>query len=525
MPSRRPHEPFSRSTELFLQPREAFAGGHGVTTGEDRTWEDAYRNRWAHDKIVRSTHGVNCTGSCSWKIYVKGGIVTWETQQTDYPRTRWDMPNHEPRGCARGASYSWYLYSANRVKYPMVRGRLLKSWREARSRRDPVDAWASIVEDDAKRRDYQQVRGLGGFVRSSWDEVNEIVAAANVYTIKKHGPDRVIGFSPIPAMSMVSYAAGSRYLSLIGGVCMSFYDWYCDLPPSSPQIWGEQTDVPESADWFNSSFIIAWGSNVPQTRTPDAHFFTEVRYKGTKTVAVTPDYSEVAKLADIWMNPKQGTDAAVAMAMGHVILKEFYFPDEGKERSAYFDDYVRRYTDMPMLVMLKEHTLPSGEVITVPDRYVRASDFNGKLGPGQQPGMENGRLRRDGQGRAAQWRHRLSLGPRRARRCRPMEPRSKGGASRQRGQAQAVAAGRRAVRRPRRPRSASRTSAGSSASISRTTGRTDVLVRTVPVQRIALGKAGEKREALVATVFDLQVANYGVARGSGGRACREGLRR
>ena len=116
----------------------------------------------------------------------------------------------------------------------MVRGRLLKHWRAARLAHDPVDAWASIVEDDAKRRDYQQVRGLGGFVRSSWDEVNEIVAAANVYTIKKYGPDRVIGFSPIPAMSMVSYAAGSRYLSLIGGVCMSFYDWYCDLPPSQP---------------------------------------------------------------------------------------------------------------------------------------------------------------------------------------------------------------------------------------------------------------------------------------------------
>ncbi len=124
---------------------------------------------------------------------------------------------------------------------------------------------------------------------------------------------------------------------------------------------------------------------MPQTRTPDAHFFTEVRYKGAKTVAVTPDYSEVAKLADIWMHPKQGTDAAVAMAMGHVILKEFYFPEGGKERSAYFDDYVRRYTDMPMLVMLKEHTLPGGEVVTVPDRYVRASDFNGKLGQANNP--------------------------------------------------------------------------------------------------------------------------------------------
>lgn len=115
---------------------------------------------------------------------------------------------------------------------------------------------------------------------------------------------------------MVSYASGARYLSLIGGVCLSFYDWYCDLPPSSPMTWGEQTDVPESADWYNSSYIIAWGSNVPQTRTPDAHFFAEVRYKGTKTVAVTPDYAEIAKLCDHWLNPKQGTDSAMAMAMG-----------------------------------------------------------------------------------------------------------------------------------------------------------------------------------------------------------------
>ena len=205
----------------FSNPRESFSGEHGVTTAEDRTWEDAYRDRWAHDKIVRSTHGVNCTGSCSWKIYVKGGIVTWETQQTDYPRTRWDMPNHEPRGCARGASYSWYLYSANRVKYPMIRARLLKHWREARLTLAPVDAWAAVVQDDAKRRDYQSVRGLGGFVRSTWEEVNDIIAAANVYTIKKHGADRIIGFSPIPAMSMVSYAAGSRYMSLIGGVYIS----------------------------------------------------------------------------------------------------------------------------------------------------------------------------------------------------------------------------------------------------------------------------------------------------------------
>ena len=123
---------------------------------------------------------------------------------------------------------------------------------------------------------------------------------------------------------MVSYAAGSRYLSLLGGVCMSFYDWYCDLPPASPMTWGEQTDVPESADWYNAGFLMIWGSNVPQTRTPDAHFYTEVRYKGTKSVVVSPDYAEATKFADLWLHPKQGTDAALALAMGHVILREFH---------------------------------------------------------------------------------------------------------------------------------------------------------------------------------------------------------
>ncbi|STT37069.1 respiratory nitrate reductase subunit alpha [Klebsiella pneumoniae] len=337
----------------FKQKGETFANGHGQVYNNNRDWEDSYRQRWQFDKIVRSTHGVNCTGSCSWKIYVKNGLVTWETQQTDYPRTRPDLPNHEPRGCPRGASYSWYLYSANRLKYPLARKRLIELWREALAKHpDPVLAWDSIMQDPAKTRSYKAARGKGGFVRSSWKELNQLIAAANVWTIKHYGPDRVAGFSPIPAMSMVSYAAGTRYLSLIGGTCLSFYDWYCDLPPASPMTWGEQTDVPESADWYNSSYIIAWGSNVPQTRTPDAHFFTEVRYKGTKTIAITPDYSEVAKLCDQWLAPKQGTDSAAGDGHGPCDPQAFHLDNP----SDYFLNYCRTYTDMPMLVILERAT-------------------------------------------------------------------------------------------------------------------------------------------------------------------------
>lgn len=355
----------------FLKKIDSFfSDKHGIVTTEDRSWEETYRKRWQHDKIVRSTHGVNCTGSCSWKIYVKNGIITWETQQTDYPRTRTDLPNHEPRGCQRGASYSWYIYSSSRLKYPLVRSSLIDLWKQSKLEfKNPIDAWGSIQNSEAKSLLYKNDRGKGGFVRVSWDDINELIVSANIYTIKTYGPDRVIGFSPIPAMSMVSYAAGSRYLSLIGGVCLSFYDWYCDLPPSSPQTWGEQTDVPESADWYNSHFIILWGANVPQTRTPDAHFFTEVQYKGAKTVSISPDYNEGSKLCDLWLPVKQGTDSAAAMAMGHVILKEFYLSNENK--SSYFIDYAKSYTDMPNLVIMDEF---NGNF--VPGRYLRASDLD-----------------------------------------------------------------------------------------------------------------------------------------------------
>ena len=315
-----------------------------------RDWEELYRNRWQYDKAVRSIHGVNCTGGCSWMVYVKDGIVGWELQANDYPQFNGNIPNHEPRGCQRGISSSWYLYSPLRVKYPYVRGRLLDLWKDARARHaDPVEAWKSIVENEEARRSYTGKRGMGGLRRASWDEAAEIIAASTLYTAGKYGPDRVVGFSPIPAMSMISYAAGSRFLQLLGGVAMSFYDWYCDLPAASPQVWGEQTDVNESADWFNAGYIALCGSNVPMTRTPDAHYLAEARYNGARVLVLSPDYSIASKFADDWLPVEQGHDGAFWMAVNHVIMKEYYID----RKTPYFEEYARKYTDMPFLVKLK----------------------------------------------------------------------------------------------------------------------------------------------------------------------------
>ena len=151
----------------------------------------------------------------------------------------------------------------------------------------------------------------------------------------------------------------------------------------------------------------------------------------------------------------------------------------------------------------------------VPDRYVRASDFNGKLGQANNPEWKTVALDEDGKvvlpngaigfrwgpdGRAdqGQW----NLEAKEARHGQDVKLKL------------SLLEGDNAEQR-HRARSASPTSAASRSEHfpNNAQGAGDVLVRTVPVQRIALGKEGEKREALVATVFDLQVANYGVARG------------
>ncbi|MFJ9930059.1 nitrate reductase subunit alpha [Streptomyces misionensis] len=344
--------------------------GRAVIRADQTVNDLPYRERWAHDKVVRSTHGVNCTGSCSWQVYVKDGLITWETQATDYPSAGADRPDYEPRGCPRGASFSWYTYSPTRVRYPHARGVLVEMFRDAKRRHggDAVAAWAELTEDPVRRRRYQSARGKGGLVRITWDEALEIAAAAHVHTLLQYGPDRIAGFSPIPAMSMASHAVGARFMSLIGAPMVSFYDWYADLPIASPQVFGDQTDVPESGDWWDAAYLMLWGSNVPVTRTPDAHWMAEARYRGQKVVVVSPDFADASKFADEWLHPHPGTDGALAMAMGHVILRECFV----ERQVPYFTDYVKRFTDLPFLVALDERSLG----VHTPGAFVTARDLD-----------------------------------------------------------------------------------------------------------------------------------------------------
>ena len=291
-----------------------------LSTYPYRKWEDLYRKQWNWDKVVRSTHSANCTGSCSWNVFVRDGIMIREEQAADFPRINEELPDYNPRGCQKGGCFVEYVYGAQRLKHPLIR----------------VGA-----------------RGEGKWRQVSWDEAYEHIANKLLNNIYEYGPDTNTFFSVIPAMSPVSYSAGSRLAHYIGGVFCSFYDWYCDLPPGEPLTWGVQTESCECADWFNSKYIVLWGANISQTRIPDAHFAYEARLNGAKIVSISPDFNSSCMHADLYFKINPGTDAALAMGVAKIIVDE----------KRYDEPYVKEQTDMPLLVVEKT------------GRFLRGSDM------------------------------------------------------------------------------------------------------------------------------------------------------
>ena len=260
------------------------------------------------------------------------------------PRAGPDKPEYEPRGCPRGAAFSWYTYCPTRVRYPYVRGVLLEMFRAAKQqqRRPRASPGGDIVQrpgaGPALQGGARQGRPRARVAGTRWPRSSPQRTST---PIKRWGPDRIAGFSPIPAMSPVSYAFGARFLELIGAPMLSFYDWYADLPNASPQMFGDQTDVPESGDWWDAGYLIMWGSNVPIDPHPGRALDDRgalPRPEGRGRRARLRREREVRRrVGDSRARHRRG----LAMAMGHVVLKEF-FVDQEHRRSSRLQQAVHR---------------------------------------------------------------------------------------------------------------------------------------------------------------------------------------
>jgi DMSO reductase family type II enzyme molybdopterin subunit len=282
------------------------------------------QNIWDWDRVVKGSHLTNCwyQTACNYNIYVKDGVVLREEQAANYPPQNDPLaPDFNPRGCQKGSCYVHRIYDPTRIKYPMKR----------------------VGE-----------RGQGKWKRISWDEALTEVADAIIDTATKEGPSAIVQGGGTRVMNIGSEGTGPTAFFVGLGAPLSNVTADNGDDHQGVAITLGKVIVGDSADnWFYSDMILIWGGNPAYTNIPNHHFIAEARYNGTKVVIISPDYSPSAVHADQWVPVNIGSDAALALSMSQVIIKEKLFKE----------DFVREQTDLPLLVV--EST----------GRFLREKDF------------------------------------------------------------------------------------------------------------------------------------------------------
>ena len=288
-------------------------------------WEDIMRNKWTWDRVARGTHGTNCTGNCAFNVYVKNGIVWREEQQGEYGHSSPDTPDYGPRGCQKGLRHAKYMYGKQRVLYPMKR---------------------------------VGIRGEGKWERVTWKQAMDEIADKFIDYTLEYGPASITqGAGTQAAMKQTVFPAMGRFVATSGIEYPEAFAGVGDLPTGLYMTTGVPLLGDTMAAVFKSKCCLVWFCNPAVTRIPDAHFFWEARYNGTEVIAIAPEFTPTAMHSSKWINPKPGTDAALALSMVHVIL----------EAGLHDADFIREQTDLPFLVrtdngkFLRETDVVGGE--------------------------------------------------------------------------------------------------------------------------------------------------------------------
>ncbi len=268
-------------------------------------FRDVYRRQWTWDRVAKGTHHGNCwyQRCCNWNVYVKEGVVWREEQTGSYPQTNADVPDFNPRGCQKGASFSGRMYDAGRLRYPLER---------------------------------VGPRGAGSWKRVSWEYALRTIADRCIDVLASDGPGSIIWDEG----SGGSNLGVQRTHALLDTHVLDLDSEFGDHHPGAAVTCGKISFCSSADDLFYSDLILVWGGNPTYTQIPNAHFINEARYRGARVVAITPDYNPSAIHADQWIPLNIASDAAFGLSLAHVMVEE----------NIYDAKFVAEQTDLPLLV-------------------------------------------------------------------------------------------------------------------------------------------------------------------------------
>ncbi len=244
------------------------------------------------EKVVRTAcHG--CHSVCGVLVHVKDGRVTKIEGDPEHPHSR-------GMKCPKGLAFAQLIYHPDRLKYPMKR----------------------IGE-----------RGEGKWQRISWDEALDTIADRLAGIKEKYGP-----------LSIAASTGGNtrRSLQALYGLMHSLgcpnVSWtdahYCwgPFPVAEMFTYGGLLATEARVDARNSNCLVMWGANPVYTYPILGRDVIRAKARGARLIVVDPRLTPLAAKADIWLQIRPGTDAALALGMLNVIINERLYDKDFVEK-------------------------------------------------------------------------------------------------------------------------------------------------------------------------------------------------
>ncbi|MFQ5382187.1 MAG: molybdopterin-dependent oxidoreductase, partial [Dehalococcoidia bacterium] len=287
----------------------------------DAKTANRYEAMWDWDEVRWGTHCVDCyPGDCPVRVFVKDGKVVREEQAGTLRTIEEGVPDFNPMGCQKGASWSQSLYGPDRVMYPMKRA---------------------------------GERGEGKWRRVTWDEALTEIAGAMIDAIEEHGSHTIVQEGGPEAGAAM---ATGRFFSTVGAHYFDGHASFNDFSSGLHLTFGKFSPVSSADDWFKSELVLIWHMNPVYTRIPFYHFIAEARYNGAEVVNISPDVNPSHTHADFQIPINGATDPAFGLSLVQVMFEE-----DIAEWT-----FIREQTDLGFLVRLDTR------------RYLRQVDVDGE---------------------------------------------------------------------------------------------------------------------------------------------------
>ena len=264
-------------------------------------------------QIVKAACPHDCPDACGVLITVQDGRATRIQGDPEHPVTRGFL-------CAKVAKYLDRVYSPERVMYPMRRIASKGPAGELRSAGQPGSHVAAHANEI--------------WQRISWDEALHIIASRFRTISREFGSEAILPYSYGGTLGALNGGSmDRRFFHRLGASQLERTICSAAGEAGVISVFGVKLGT-EPEQFRHSKYIIAWASNIHANNVHLWPFIVEAQRNGAKLVVIDPYRTRTAECADWYLPINPGTDAALALAMMHVIIGE----------KLYDDDYVSNYT-------------------------------------------------------------------------------------------------------------------------------------------------------------------------------------